>query len=95
MVTRRVRLAADRGAPLDVHRKGCVEQGALFSYGPDFTDVGRVGARYVDRIRRGAKPADLPVGQMDKLQLVLSFKTAKALGLTMPQAVLARADTAR
>ena len=93
MVTRRPRLATERGVPLYVHRKGWVEQGALFSYGPDFADVGRVGARYVDRILRGAKPADLPVEQMDKLELVLNLKTAKALGLTMPQAVLARADT--
>ena len=87
-----VRLATERGVPLYVHRKEWVEQGALFSYGPDYGEVGRVGARYVDRILRGAKPADLPVEQMDKLELVLNLKTAKTLGLTMPQSVLARAD---
>lgn len=87
-----VRLTAERGLPLYAHRKEWVEKGALFSYGPDYTDVGRVGARYIDRILRGAKPADLPVEQMDKLELALNLKTARALGLTMPAPITARAD---
>jgi putative ABC transport system substrate-binding protein len=87
-----VRLATERGVPLYGNRKEWVQQGALFSYAPDNAEVGRVGARYVDRILRGTKPADLPVEQMDKLELALNLKTAKALGLTMPQSILARAD---
>lgn len=87
-----VRLAGEQRLPLYVHRKEWAERGALFSYGPDYGEVGRVGARYVDRILRGAKPADLPVDQIDKLELVGNSKTAKALGLRIPPSVLARAD---
>ena len=68
------------------------EAGGLLAYGVDFPDIWRQGAVLVDKIFKGAKPADLPIQQATRFELVINLKTAKALGLAIPPSVLARAD---
>jgi len=84
---------APRGPlPTMFHVPFFVERGGLASYSANTYELGKQGARLVDKILKGAKPADLPVEQPTKFELVINLKTAKALGLTIPPSVLARAD---
>src|SRR5207247_1345359 len=85
-------LAARFKLPAVYYERFMAEAGGLLSYGPDFVDQYRHAAEYVDRILRGAKPADLPVQAPTKYEMVINLKTAAALGLAVPQALLARAD---
>ena len=85
-------LAVAHRLPVFGTGQGLTEAGALASYGTDIPAVGRRSAAYVQRILRGAKPGGLPVEQPTKFELVINLKTAKALGLTIPQSILLRAD---
>jgi putative ABC transport system substrate-binding protein len=87
-----ITLAARHKLPAVYFERYFVADGGLISYGPSFVDQFRRAAGYVDRILKGEKPADLPVQAPTKYELVINLKTAKALGLTFPQAVVARAD---
>lgn len=87
-----VTLAAKTRLPTIYEHQGFVEAGGLMSYGAGHRDVFRRVAAYADRILKGAKPADLPVEQPTKLDLAVNLKTAKTLGLTIPQALLLRVD---
>jgi putative ABC transport system substrate-binding protein len=81
-----------RRLPIIYSSREYVEAGGLISYGPNFPDLFRRAADYVDKILRGAKPGDLPVEQPTKFDLVINLVTAKALGLDVPPSLLARAD---
>jgi putative ABC transport system substrate-binding protein len=87
-----IRLAQQHRLPAVYFLRTSVAQGALMSYGPDIYDNFRRSASYVDRILKGAKPADLPVQQPTKFELAINLKTAKALGLQIPDKLLALAD---
>jgi putative ABC transport system substrate-binding protein len=87
-----VTLAARHRLPAVYYQRGFVTGGGLISYGPDFIDQYRRAASYVDRILKGEKPSELPVQAPTKYELVINLKTAKALGLDVPQSLLARAD---
>jgi putative ABC transport system substrate-binding protein len=87
-----IQAAARHRLPAVYVTRYMVTGGGLMSYGPDFAEQYRLAAGYVDRILKGEKPADLPVQAPTKYETVINLKTAKALGLTVPQALLARAD---
>ena len=84
--------AARNNVPAVYWRSYFAREGGLLSYGVDHVDISRRAATYVDRILRGAKPSDLPVQFPTKFEMVVNLKTAKALGLTVPQSLLLRAD---
>jgi putative ABC transport system substrate-binding protein len=87
-----LKLAAKNRLPTIYPHSLFIEDGGLMSYGPDFADEYRRTAVFVDKILKGAKPADLPVEQPTKFELVINLKTAKQIGVTIPPNVLARAD---
>jgi putative ABC transport system substrate-binding protein len=85
-------LAAQAGLPSLSLERSFVQGGGLISYGPDFLAIARLGAHYVNRILKGAKPAELPIEQPTKFLLLINLKTAKSLGIEIPASLLARAD---
>jgi putative ABC transport system substrate-binding protein len=84
--------AAQHRLPTGAYFRAVVDEGGLLSYGPNFSDLMRRAVSYIDRILKGAKPADLPIEEPTRFALVINMKTAKALGLTIPPSLLGRAD---
>jgi putative tryptophan/tyrosine transport system substrate-binding protein len=87
-----IALAATARLPALYPEREYADDGGLMAYGPSVPDNFRHAASYVDRILRGAKPGDLPIQESAKFDFVVNLKTAKALGLTVPPSILARAD---
>src|SRR2546428_190788 len=87
-----IAFAAQRRLPTLFESRAFGDQGGLMSFGPNFPALHRRAAEYVDKILKGAKPGDLPIEQPTKFELVVNMKTAKALGFTIPQSMLLRAD---
>jgi ABC-type uncharacterized transport system substrate-binding protein len=85
-------LAIHSGLPSICARSDYSENGCMMAYGPGYGTEGKDGARYVDKILKGTKPADIPVEQPMKFELVINLQTANKLGLTIPQSVLFQAD---
>ncbi len=90
--TRIVELAGRYRLPAIYFQKEFVDEGGLMSYGPDFDDLYRRAAVYVDKILKGAKPADLPVQRATKFEFIINLKAAKQIGITIPVRVLERAN---
>jgi putative ABC transport system substrate-binding protein len=87
-----VRLAAEYRLPAIYEHRAFVEAGGLISYGPSIDQLSYRAATYVDKILKGMKPADLPIEQPTRFELIVNLKTAKALGITIPPTFLVRAD---
>jgi putative tryptophan/tyrosine transport system substrate-binding protein len=87
-----IRMANAKKLPSMLYDPGAVGKGGLATYSADYSEVGRLSAKYVHRVLEGANPADLPVEGADKLSLVINLKTARQIGLVIPESVLARAD---
>src|SRR6266566_3612726 len=85
-------LAMNARLPTSFFGRVFVEAGGLMSYAPDFNHLYRPAATHVDKILKGGKPAEIPIEEPTKFELVINLKTAKALGLTIPQTLLVRAD---
>ena len=90
--TQLAELAVKSRLPVIYDRREFVDDGGLICYGTSFVDLSRHAATYVDKILKGAKPADLPVEQPTKMELIINLKAAKQIGLTIPPNVLVRAD---